>query len=236
MEQLPQSLKLSPNQPMTIQETIEAPKKWKRGQTREDGLVFLEYSKIHKGGERWVTSEKLHEIRSRKRLAKKQFNQKNRNEILKLRREQYKSDAKFRETLKQRSRDRYKTLVLTECQRLERNRKVALRRNSCPVRLLKHRVRCYLAKIMAGSGKPARTQSLLGCSFDEFKIHIENTFDIGMTWENRHLWHVDHIIPLASARNPKEIMRLFHYSNLRALWATENLQKGSFNQKKKCKN
>ena len=50
-----------------------------------------------------------------------------------------------------------------------------------------------------------------------------------MTHENygRKGWHIDHIIPLASAGSDLEKMeKLCHYSNLQPLWWWENLQKG----------
>lgn len=49
-----------------------------------------------------------------------------------------------------------------------------------------------------------------------------------MCWENhgRHGWHIDHIIPLSSARNEEEIYMLCHYTNLQPLWAEDNLSKG----------
>jgi hypothetical protein len=47
-----------------------------------------------------------------------------------------------------------------------------------------------------------------------------------MTWENRGEWHVDHIIPFASAKTEEDIVRLAHYTNLQPLWAKENLEKG----------
>jgi hypothetical protein len=65
------------------------------------------------------------------------------------------------------------------------------------------------------------------CSFEEFFIHIESQFIDGMSWENRSLWHIDHIIPLATAKTEEEILRLNHYTNLRPLWALDNLKKGS---------
>jgi hypothetical protein len=48
-----------------------------------------------------------------------------------------------------------------------------------------------------------------------------------MNWENRDQWHVDHIVPLATAKNEQDVIALNHFSNLRPLWAKENLQKGS---------
>jgi len=46
-----------------------------------------------------------------------------------------------------------------------------------------------------------------------------------MSWENRHLWHIDHIMPVSMAKTYDEVIRLNHYKNLRPLWAHENLAK-----------
>ena len=48
-----------------------------------------------------------------------------------------------------------------------------------------------------------------------------------MSWENYGEWHVDHKIPLASAKTKEEVEKLFHHSNLQPLWAKDNLEKGA---------
>jgi hypothetical protein len=35
-----------------------------------------------------------------------------------------------------------------------------------------------------------------------------------MSWDNLGEWHIDHIIPLASANTEKEMIDLCHYTNL----------------------
>jgi hypothetical protein len=77
-----------------------------------------------------------------------------------------------------------------------------------------------------GYAKNSRTELILGCSFEEFKNHIESKFSIGMTWLNHGDWHIDHIIPMASANSEAEMLRLNHYTNLQPLWAMDNLKKG----------
>lgn len=73
---------------------------------------------------------------------------------------------------------------------------------------------------------------LLGCEYKMAFNHIESQFKDGMSWDNRSKWHIDHIIPLASANTEEELMKLCHYTNLQPLWAKDNLKKGStYNEK-----
>jgi hypothetical protein len=59
--------------------------------------------------------------------------------------------------------------------------------------------------------------------------NLEKQFISGMTWENYgyYGWHVDHKIPLASAKTKEELIKLCHYTNLQPLWMDENLSKGA---------
>jgi hypothetical protein len=68
----------------------------------------------------------------------------------------------------------------------------------------------------------------LGCSVEDCLKHIERQWQEGMTWDNWALsgWHLDHIKPLASANTKEEMEALCHYTNLRPLWASDNLSKG----------
>lgn len=70
------------------------------------------------------------------------------------------------------------------------------------------------------------TFEIVGCTTQELKEHLESQFVNGMNWENRNLWHIDHIIPLSSANSEDELYKLCHYSNLQPLWAEDNLKKG----------
>ena len=75
--------------------------------------------------------------------------------------------------------------------------------------------------------KYKNTEELLGASFKEVQNHIESTFTEGMTWKNYGKWHVDHKIPLASAKTKEEVEKLCHFTNLQALWAEDNFKKHS---------
>ena len=84
--------------------------------------------------------------------------------------------------------------------------------------------------------KLSRTEQILGCSFDDLKLHLESQFESWMTWENRGLyngepnfgWDVDHIIPLNSALTLDDVIRLNHYTNLQPLcsYINRNIKKG----------
>ena len=92
--------------------------------------------------------------------------------------------------------------------------------------LINLRRRVLLA--LQGKNKSEKTMILLGIPNVEFlKKHIESTFKPGMSWEKRHLIHIDHIIPcsLFDLSKPEEQAKCFHYTNLQALWAHENLSK-----------
>lgn len=78
-----------------------------------------------------------------------------------------------------------------------------------------------------GFKKGTKTGDMLGCEWEFLKTHIGAQFTEGMSWENRHLWHVDHIIPLASAKDEDTLIRLCHYSNLQPLWKRDNQSKGA---------
>ncbi len=93
---------------------------------------------------------------------------------------------------------------------------------------LKERMRSRLQAFLKYKNltKSKTTLEIIGCDWETLKEHIESQFKDGMSWENRHLFHLDHRIPLVSAKNEQELKKLFHYKNLQPLWAKENLIKG----------
>ena len=76
--------------------------------------------------------------------------------------------------------------------------------------------------------KSKKTIEILGCSFEEFKIHLESKFDNKMNWLNQGTyWHMDHIIPISSAKTEEEVYRLNHYTNFQPLYWLDNLKKSN---------
>ncbi len=74
--------------------------------------------------------------------------------------------------------------------------------------------------------KQTKTETLLGCTIAQLHEHLVKQFMPGMSLDNHGEWHIDHIIPLATAQTQQDIERLCHYTNLQPLWAEDNLKKG----------
>jgi len=89
------------------------------------------------------------------------------------------------------------------------------------------RNRIYLSIKNKGYTKKSKTYQILGCTYKEFKEHIERQFTKGMSWDNQGEWHLDHIYPVSLAKNEEELIKLNHYTNFQPLWAEENLKKSN---------
>lgn len=71
------------------------------------------------------------------------------------------------------------------------------------------------------------TRELLGADLHIVRKYLEDKFQEDMSWDNYGKWHVDHVIPISSAKKRSDIFRLCHYTNLQPLWATDNHRKSN---------
>lgn len=78
-----------------------------------------------------------------------------------------------------------------------------------------------------GYTKKSKSYKILGCSYEEFKEHLEKQFVKGMNWNNAGEWHLDHIYPVSLAKDEEELIRLNHYTNFQPLWAIDNIKKAN---------
>lgn len=103
------------------------------------------------------------------------------------------------------------------------------KRDTTPTQVMAHRCRATIQSILRRRGwkKVCKTNEMLGCDWTTLKLHIETQFKKGMTWDNRDQWHIDHYIPLASAKSSEDVIKLNHYTNLRPLWKHENQSKSA---------
>lgn len=101
-----------------------------------------------------------------------------------------------------------------------------------PIYKLKESIRNNIRKSMIRKGvnKTSKTTQILGCSFEEFRLHIESQWEKWMSWDNRGLyngefnygWDLDHIIPISTAKSKEDIIRLNHFTNFQPLCSHTN--------------
>jgi len=88
---------------------------------------------------------------------------------------------------------------------------------------IRHRVRSSIKN--NGYSKKSKTYQILGCSYEEFKQHLESKWEPWMNWDNygkyngelNHGWDIDHINPISDTKVEEEILKLNHYTNLQPL-------------------
>ncbi len=180
--------------------------------------IFIGYQRSCANGERWVTPEKfitrllfLHDYIKSERS--RNVTKKRRNtDAERAKRNAYGKTYRKRSHVKERA-NKYQR---------DRRRRDALF-------AIQGRYRARLTEILKWRKIPKNrgTRDFLGCSWGFFESYLESKFLPGMSWENRILWEIDHIVPLSSARTEDDIFKLSHYTNLQPLWARENRAKGA---------
>jgi hypothetical protein len=94
---------------------------------------------------------------------------------------------------------------------------------------LKHNLRVRIKEYMKTKSITSKNKTFdfVGCEPKMLIQHIEEQFNDGLSWENYGEWHIDHIIPLSSAKTEEELYKLCHFTNLQPMWALDNIKKGS---------
>jgi hypothetical protein len=100
---------------------------------------------------------------------------------------------------------------------------------SDPVYAMRLRVCALIGTRLRSGGysKKSRGHEILGCDWCFFKMHMERQFLPGMEWGNRDKWHIDHITPMATAKTEGDVIALSHFTNLRPMWAVDNIRKSN---------
>jgi hypothetical protein len=204
-------------------------KKIKRGLVRFDGRIFWAYQR---GKEYWVTPDqferkkeigrksdrKRYEVNHEKRKsACRAYHKRNPEKLREKNRNWIKNNPEKRKAWYDNKGREY--MRAYEKKRRREDPLFSLARN------LRGRVRFAFRRV--NLTKPSGVENLLGATLAEAKAHIESQFQPGMSWENYGKWHVDHVIPLASAKTAEELVSLCHHLNLQPLWASDNIRKGA---------
>ncbi len=117
----------------------------------------------------------------------------------------------------------------------QREREAQIRKRQDPFYKLKDSIRNRIRASMKSKGysKTSKSFIILGCSFTEFRQHIESQFKDWMNWNNHgnpkdgilepnKTWDLDHIVPISSAITEEDVIRLNHYTNFRPLCSYVN--------------
>lgn len=166
------------------------------------------YEKIRKPPLTNEEIEKLKEERNKKRKEYlKEYYLKNKEQILVNSKEYFKNNK--------------------EVKQRKNNARYRKRRKEDPVFKLATNIRRNFRGILKKQNytKKSKTYNILGCTFEEFKKHLESQFEPWMNWDNYgkyngeygYGWDIDHIIPQSSAISEAELIKLNHYSNLQPL-------------------
>lgn len=123
--------------------------------------------------------------------------------------------------------EKVKAMARSKSARARMNAYTKKRRANDPRYNLEVRARARILVALKKTPKAGTLTVLIGCTVPQLKRHLEGLFLPGMSWDNRNLWHIDHIRPCAlfDLTDPAQQRCCFHYSNLQPLWAEDNLKK-----------
>lgn len=161
---------------------------------------------------------------------KKKHYQKNKEEYSKKSKKYYEENKESKKEYDKRYREENK-----EKMRIKRREYKKKRLLNDPLFKLKESIRRNISDTFRRKNytKKSKTYEILGCTFEEFKKHIESQFEDWMTWDNygnpydgileeNKTWDIDHIIQLSSAETEEDVIILNHYTNLQPLCSYHN--------------
>jgi hypothetical protein len=185
------------------------------------GLVFCHYGKVYKNGEYWVTPDQYKERieKRKKRHVERWANDESYKKSIFARCKSEKSKNKERERKKT---DEYKA------KRKQYIKSWAFEKcKTDNVFVLKRRLRARLrwAFNQTKTYKTKETERYIGTTWNNCMEFIESQFQEGMSWENKNQWHIDHFFPISMAKDEKQLKKLLHFTNLRPMWANDNIRK-----------
>lgn len=179
--------------------------------------------------------QKTPEDKEKHKIYLKEWRKNHKEYYKSLKRKEYKN--KWREDNKEKIAEQSRNYVRKHSKHLreieKEKRKIRYINNlNNPLFRLKESVRCSVRRSIKymGYSKKNNTEMILGCSYLEFKIHLESQFEDWMNYDNygkyngefNYGWDIDHIIPISTATTEEEVIKLNHYTNLRPLCSKMN--------------
>ena len=159
---------------------------------------------------------------------RKIYYEKNKSQIIE---RQIKYSEKNKEKIKKYDKIRKKSENLTP-DKLKKQREYSInytknRRKNDVIFKFKHNISCLIRGSIKrrGGKKLTKSEIILGCTLNEFKIHIESLWETWMNWENygnpkdgiyepNKTWDFDHVIPIKEGNTEIDVIKLNHYTNI----------------------
>ena len=164
------------------------------------------------------------------KVDRKIYNEKNREEILEKGR---KRAIIYRKTHGEEIKERNKKYRIKNKEKITKRQNEWCKRKSRTdsVYNLKVRIRQSIKRSLNKKGfeKNRSCEKILGCDYETFVNHLLNIYkeNYGVDYDSNIKIHIDHIVPLKTAKTVDDIIRLNHYTNLQLLKAEDNLHKGA---------
>lgn len=164
----------------------------------------------------------------------REYRKKNGESIRKRQREYYQNNKdkvkdyhkKYRDTHQKEIKER--NLEYRNRNRSEINARAVNRLHNDPIHKMRERARNMVRSSLHSRGyrKKSHTADIVGCNLDFLCEYLFRTWEknYGRPW-NGEPYHIDHIIPLATARTKEDILKLCHYTNLQMLTPEDNMAK-----------
>lgn len=210
----------------------------KRGHRRDDGMIFWGFQDPHPDGScrmLWMNESDFEIKRSAEIERLKNRYDSKKPDVLQNQREYRIKNADVIRERRRRYRSQNAAKIKAAKQAYAANNRekiaksIARRRANNPIARMANSMRRSIRRYLdAGQKGEMSSFEIIGCSKDDLRKHLESKFNDGMTWQNygKH-WHIDHIVPLVSARTVEDVKKLCHWTNLQPLTAFENISKGS---------
>ena len=171
-----------------------------------------------------------------KREYDRQYRVKNREHLREVRKAYYYANKEKVAIWKKRYKDNHKDELSASDKRYRQEHKKEIndkrveRLHSDPVFKLKEQLRCNIRDAFKRRGRnnTCRTADIVGCDLDFLCNYLFKTWqaNYGTEW-NGEPYHIDHIIPLATAKTEQDVIELCYYTNLQLLTPKDNLDKNA---------
>lgn len=170
----------------------------------------------------------------------KKWYQRNKERIKRRRREYYQNN-KIKEGERQREYDKQhkerRQEYIEEYRKIHREqlkmyaKYYAVERRKDPKYKLNNNISIVISHSLKDGKNGRHWENVVDFTQKELREHLENQFKKGMTWSNYGEWHVDHEIPVSvfnfDSYTDLDFRRCWSLSNLRPMWAKENMKKSN---------